>query len=382
MTDPLPHDPPDQPTLPAAIRHPAEPLLLLDKELCLRNIREAVGKARRLGVSFRPHFKTHQSHTIGRWFRAEGVDRITVSSNRMAEYFAQDGWADITVALPVNTNDMARMDRLAGSIALNLLVLDAGTVDRLGDGLGSPAALFIEVDCGQHRTGVSPTDHAAIEAILDRIARHGNLRFAGFLTHAGQSYAAAGDRQRILDAHRESTALLLALKERYAKDFPGLLLSAGDTPTFNTAEDFTGIGEVRPGNLVFHDLAQTAIGSCGPERIAVAMRCPVLAVYPERGELVVHGGAVHFSKDHLRLPDGSPCYGVLVRDRGAGWDTLETGLVLTALSQEHGTLSGPPAEIANYRPGDGVTILPVHSCLTADAMGAYTTLEGERIERL
>jgi D-serine deaminase-like pyridoxal phosphate-dependent protein len=133
---------------------------------------------------------------------------------------------------------------------------------------------------------------------------------------------------------------------------------------------------------VFHDLAQTAIGSCGPERIAVALRCPVLAVYPERGELVVHGGAVHFSKDHLRLPNGTLCYGKVVRDTGSGWDTVETGLILTALSQEHGTVAGPREAIASFQPGDGVTILPVHSCLTADAMGAYTTLEGERIERL
>ncbi len=40
-------------------------------------------KARINDVVFRPHFKTHQSHKIGQWFRNEGVNAITVSSIKM-----------------------------------------------------------------------------------------------------------------------------------------------------------------------------------------------------------------------------------------------------------------------------------------------------------
>ncbi|MEM6737764.1 MAG: alanine racemase, partial [Bacteroidota bacterium] len=75
-----------------------DPTLLLNKDICLRNIERMVAKAKHHNLTFRPHFKTHQSHEIGRWFREYGVDKITVSSLKMAEYFAEDQWGDITVA--------------------------------------------------------------------------------------------------------------------------------------------------------------------------------------------------------------------------------------------------------------------------------------------
>ena len=54
-----------------------EPTLLLDEKKCQENINFMVQKAKRSNVIFRPHFKTHQSIEVGRWFRAQGVDKIT-----------------------------------------------------------------------------------------------------------------------------------------------------------------------------------------------------------------------------------------------------------------------------------------------------------------
>ena len=46
-------------------------------------------KARRNNVAFRPHVKTHQSLAVAQWLKEEGVAKITVSSLKMAAYFAQ-----------------------------------------------------------------------------------------------------------------------------------------------------------------------------------------------------------------------------------------------------------------------------------------------------
>jgi len=66
-----------------------KPTLVLDKERCLRNIRKMAEKANKHNLHFRPHFKTHQSIEIGRWFRDFGVKAITVSSVEMAQYLAK-----------------------------------------------------------------------------------------------------------------------------------------------------------------------------------------------------------------------------------------------------------------------------------------------------
>src|SRR6476620_10300974 len=82
------------------------PTLLLDEARCRRNIERMASKARRSNVRFRPHFKTHQSAQIGEWFREAGVNAITVSSVKMAEYFASHGWDDITIAFPANWREI------------------------------------------------------------------------------------------------------------------------------------------------------------------------------------------------------------------------------------------------------------------------------------
>ncbi len=79
-------------------------------------------KARRHNVTLRPHFKTHQSAEIGSWFRDFGINSIAVSSVEMANYFAKNGWDDITIAFPVNILETDKINKLAGNISLNLLV--------------------------------------------------------------------------------------------------------------------------------------------------------------------------------------------------------------------------------------------------------------------
>ncbi len=358
-----------------------EPTLLLDKKKCIRNIRMMVEKARRNNVTFRPHFKTHQSHEVGRWFRNEGVTKITVSSVKMAEYFAQDGWKDITVAFPVNIHEKERINRLAEKITLNLLVDDPSIIDRLGREVKYPVNIFIEVDNGYHRTGVTPADYATIDIILSEISNHKHLQFTGFLGHAGHSYKSVGVKE-VLVVHEKSLGLMLPLKEKYKASYPELILSPGDTPTCSVAESFSGMDEIRPGNLVFYDWTQTIIGSCTLDQVAVAMACPVVVVYPERQEVVIHGGGVHFSKDFLRLPDGTVSFGKVVTLAESGWSTAETGMYIKSLSQEHGIIHAPKEIAMKIKIGDFLGILPVHSCLTADAMQSYVTLDGEKISMM
>ena len=104
------------------------PTIVLDETRVRRNIARMAAKARANRVRFRPHFKTHQSAQIGEWFRAEGVQAITVSSVRMAEYFAAHGWQDITIAFPANVREIAAMNRLASQVQLHLLVESVPTV--------------------------------------------------------------------------------------------------------------------------------------------------------------------------------------------------------------------------------------------------------------
>jgi D-serine deaminase-like pyridoxal phosphate-dependent protein len=356
----------------------SRPSLLLQESICRANIRRIADRAERAGVALRPHFKTHQSHEIGRWFREAGIASCTVSSIQMAEYFARDGWKDITIAFPVNYLEAEVIDRLAAVCTLHVLAVGPQALLSLDSRISHRVHCFIEVDTGYGRTGVQPEDDKAIEEILQVITGSKHLSFAGFLTHAGQSYAAI-TVDAIMEIHTATKASMAVLGDRYRQRYPGLVLSVGDTPTCSLAEDFSGIQEIRPGNLVFYDIQQSGIGSCRREDIAIAMACPVVAAYPKRQEVIVHGGGVHFSKDAIRTEEGRMHFGEVVRLTGTGWELLAEPIFVKSLSQEHGIIQWPRAHAWQVETGDVIGVLPIHACLTADAMGTYLTTTGKVI---
>ena len=361
--------------------HIVKPTLLLDPRRCKENIKRLIDKTRAQNVVLRPHFKTHQSRMIGNWFREAGIEKITVTSVGMANYFADDGWKDITIAFPVNTRQLDEINQLAGKVNLGLLVVDAHSIDVVGDKLKHHADLWIKIDVGTHRTGIAPSDTSIMDAMLGKIRSHHHLRFAGFLAHAGHTYQGRSrtEVQRIYD---HSLDILLSLKQKYIVDFPGLTISLGDTPGASMVSPFGPVDELRPGNFVFYDLMQEEIGACTMEDIAVAMACPVVAVHPDRLQWIIYGGGIHFSKDFLVHEDGKKCFGRMATIRGASWTTvgIAGNPYISSLSQEHGVVQCTEENFDMFHPGDLTLWLPVHSCMTADAMGEYISTDGGIID--
>lgn len=354
-----------------------KPTLLLDEKKCRMNILAMAEKAIKNGVAFRPHFKTHQSLEIGRWFKEAGVDRITVSSLEMASYFAPE-WKDITVAFPVNILEIHTINKLARKIHLNLLIESVETARFLKENLRFESGFFIKIDVGTGRTGLKPDETDTIDAILQWTEDSDNLRFKGFLAHAGHTYQCRTNED-ILRVHESTLAIMAALKKQYQEKYPGLIISVGDTPGCSVAENFTGADELRPGNFVFYDLVQHQIGSCGFDQIAVAMACPIVAIHQNRNEIVVYGGGVHFSKDNMQDEQLGTIYGKIAAMKDNGWGEVIPGMYVRSLSQEHGIVVVPPSEMPKYKIGDYLIVLPVHSCMTADLMRQYLTTDGEWI---
>lgn len=359
-----------------------QPTILLDKAKCQRNIQVMSEKAKAENIQLRPHFKTHQSLGIGEWLREYGIHQATVSSLQMAEYFANGGWNDITVAFPINILEMDRINNLAKRITLNILILSKETIDFLDQRLQSPIHAFIKLDTGYHRTGVSFNDFDQLDELINAIEQAKNIQFKGFLHHAGHSYEARSQSE-VEAVHQSTLANMEVAYQRYSKRFPQIEISVGDTPTCSVMNKFGCATEIRPGNFVFYDLMMIQISACAYDEIAVAVACPVVAKYPDRNEIVIYGGGVHFSKDVIITEEGQKLYGVVVENEGKlGWGKPIEGVFLKKLSQEHGTISAPKAFIEPIKIGDILKILPVHSCMTADLLKRYLTTEGEWIEMM
>ena len=338
-------------------------------------------KAKDLHLIFRPHFKTHQSAEIGEWFREAGVRCITVSSLTMANYFADAGWDDITIAFSVNIPEIPEINELAGRIKLNVLIENTEGLQALQKKITWHTGVFIKIDTGSNRTGIEANRTPLIDQLLEGIQKSPLLQFKGFLSHTGHTYL-ANSTHDVFSRHFDALLKMKALKARYQNEWPELIISLGDTPSCSICDNFDGVDEIRPGNFVFYDLMQHKLGVCQLSDIAVRMVCPVISVHPSRNEVVIYGGAIHFAKDSIVNLDGKLLYGRIVVNENETKILLDEKNYLHALSQEHGILKVNPRELHFFKPGELVEIIPVHSCLTANLMKEYLTTEGEIIRMM
>src|SRR5256885_1763289 len=99
------------------------PAFLVDREIVERNCARMREKALRSGVGFRPHAKTHKTAEIARMQHGGATGPITVSTLAEAEFFADGGFRDITYAVPIAPEKLARAAALAARIErLNILI--------------------------------------------------------------------------------------------------------------------------------------------------------------------------------------------------------------------------------------------------------------------
>lgn len=366
------------------------PAVVLDQDRVQQNIKVMTARSAAAGARFRPHFKTHQSGAVGQWFKREGVSCITVSSLPMAEYFAEFGWKDITLAFLLNPRELPRLGELArhlddhgGRLGLTI---DSPAAARVLAEADLPVDVWFKIDVGYGRTGMEWNNASGISAIQKALGDQ--LRIAGFLTHSGHSYQAR--TRENLQAIWNTTVDRMCSARAALGGGKELLITVGDTPCCSAVESLAGVDEIRPGNFVFFDLMQLEIGSCSQYELAAAVACPVVGIYPERSCIVVHGGAVHLSKDSLDGPDGQAVYGKLgdlsiQPDGTATLGQVVPEATMVALSQEHGTIALDPdrftALCGQLEVGDLVLAWPVHSCLACENFDQYHTLDGTVLPR-
>ncbi len=347
-----------------------EPKLFINMEKVRENISRMSAKANNAGSEFRPHFKTHQSLQIGRIFREFDVSGITVSSIKMAEYFINDGWNDVTIAFPANVLATSAYNELAAKADLKTLVISPESVHKLDAGLTEKLGLYIEIDPDYGRSGVPVSDYAAIEKLIATIENSKHCTLSGFYCHAGQTYPGRSEQK----VAKTAEAVLQKL-ERLHQQFPELPICFGDTPSCSVLDNFGPVTQLSPGNFVFYDWMQVQIGACTADQIAVEMVCPVTAVFPKRQQVLIHGGAVHFSKEAIE-DNGQLNFGKPI----GKFESNQT--YLKSVSQEHGLIQCSDDVFSSIQVGDAVRIFPIHSCLTANLMRAYHTEEGAIIDHM
>lgn len=309
------------------------------------------------GIRLRPHSKTHKSPQIARWQIERGAVGICCAKLGEAEVFAEAGIEDIRLPYPLNPANANRVIRLLDRTHLSFIVDHRAVARQWSDEMsraGKVVDVLVKVDVGFHRCGIDPGAADAVDMVREVSALPG-LRLRGLLAHAGHAYH-ANTEEHMRDIAGSEARLLCDLATACRKAGVQIEeLSAGATPPARYSLRQRGLTEYRPGNYVYFDRTQVALGAATLDDCALTVLATVVSK-PAADRIILDCGSKTLSSDGARGFSPAP---------GSGLVLSHEHLLIERLSEEHATVrvtnGATPLE-----PGDRVQVLPNHSCVVSN----------------
>ena len=212
----------------------ASPALLIYPERIEENIRRMIALAG--GVArLRPHIKTHKLAEIVRMQLEQGITRFKAATIAEAEMAASCEAPDVLLAYqPVGPNGarLLRLVQMFPTTRFAAVVDDLSVVRQLSDlftAADRVLEVFVDVDCGMHRTGAAPDDRAV--QLYKEISRSSGLKVAGLHAYDGHIH----DADPVVRKARCEAAFGPVHELRARLIQAGLsvpIIVAGGTPTF------------------------------------------------------------------------------------------------------------------------------------------------------
>jgi D-serine deaminase-like pyridoxal phosphate-dependent protein len=327
------------------------PALLLHRDRIEANLRQMVAIA---GDPLRlwPHVKTHKLPELIAWQVGLGIAQFKCATIAEAEMVAGvEGVRSILLAVQPVGPQIERWIRLASrfpGISWSAVVDDAGVVESLRSAaaacaIAKPLGLWIDLDVGQHRTGIAPG--RVCDGLLQSVrAASPTLRFDGL--HAYDGHLGIPDLAERTRLCHEAFAPVAALRASLETELGHRLqVLAGGSPTFAIHAARSDVS-LSPGTTVLWDAGYAHKMPDLPFQPAAVLLSRVISrpaarqVCLDLGHKAVASEMPHPRTVFLNLPDA------------------------TALShsEEHLVVEAPAAD--SFRVGDVVYSLPWHVCPT------------------
>ncbi|CAN5382115.1 DSD1 family PLP-dependent enzyme [soil metagenome] len=374
------------------------PALVLDLDVFERNLVVMASWAAERHVRLRPHAKAHRCAAISAMQIAAGAAGVCVQTLGEAEALVDAG---ALAGLPLDdihlSNEIVdprKLDRLvalllrAPALTFSLVVDSALGIDRLAAALRASdcldrIAVVVEVDVGQGRCGVQPTQAGRLAR---QVVSHG-LRFAGLQAYQGKAQHLRSAAEREAATLHAAQLARAAQASVTAVGVACPLVTGSGTGTFNFDAASGVYNELQPGSYLFMDADyernEPAAGAPRFEQ-SLFVRSQVIS----RG--VSHAVIDAGQKSHS-IDSGMPrVHGVDLEFRSSGDEhgTLHpkawSGVAATARLASPGT--APPApgtpRAGDLLPqiGDIVWLVPGHCDPTVNLHDFYVGVRGGLVE--
>ncbi|MGL4550400.1 MAG: D-TA family PLP-dependent enzyme [Gemmataceae bacterium] len=342
------------------------PSLLFYADLIRQNIGRAVELAGGPG-RLRLHVKTHKCPDIVKLERSFGITKHKVATVAEAEMVASCDAPDVLLSYPAVGPTVGRMVALVKAypgtrfsvLADHPLALEQ--LSAAASAAGVEIDVMLDVDVGQHRTGIAPGPEAA--QLYEAIDRLPGVRPAGLHVYDGHNNQAAFDERQAAALKQLDPALKLR-DTLLARGLPVERFVVGGTPTFPIYArlDLPGL-ECSPGTLVLHD---GGYGSKFPDLAGFTPAALLLT------RVISRPTATRVTFDlgvKAVASDPGPGKRLVLIDLPAHEQVLQ--------SEEHLVIETP--EAARLKPGDVALAIPTHVCPTVALHRQAYVVEGGKV---
>ena len=337
------------------------PALIIIEDRMDRNILHMQTLADENYSWLRPHIKTHKSVDIAHRQITLGATGITTAKLSEAEIMYGSGINDIFIANQItHPLKINRLKMLHAQCRVIIGMDNEQQIELLRPAFQKtirPLEVRIEIDSGFGRCGIK--DNKVLLNLAQKISAEPWLLLEGIFTHAGQVYSAGSEEEVAKIGDAEAKAAELAHTFLHKKGIEVQTVSVGSTPTAKYAVRNDTVNEIRPGNYVFYDGIQLALGSARAESCSLFVMATVIS-QPQKDQIVIDAGSKALGLDRgahsLQLISG---YGTPINIEA----TIER------VSEEHGILKLKQAQMINL--GSPVIILPNHACSVANLFEKY-----------
>ena len=204
---------------------------------------------------WRPHLKTAKSKQVIDRLLKHGVSHLKCATTRELQAGCEAGASDVLLAYPVTGANARRVEALASQfpgVRISLLVEDSESIRRW---LGKPVGLFVDVNPGMDRTGISQSH---VEEITG-LSRECGAQFRGIHYYDGH-HSQINYPEREPAAHSGYRKLIALVKALQVAGHPPPEVITSGTPAFPCALSFDGfsnpafVHRVSPGTTIYNDM--------------------------------------------------------------------------------------------------------------------------------
>lgn len=318
------------------------PVPVVDEDVVAINIGRVQRYMDEIGLSFRPHIKTHKIPALAKHQLIAGGKGITCQKISEAMVFADAGCDDILLTFNVIGDEKLRaLKTLQNKTALSVVADNETVIEGLARTFSAdkPLTVLVECDTGGGRCGVQSPDAAL--SLAELITQKPGLRFGGLM-----SFPKPFGEQ---EAERFYRTALGLLKEH---NLPCPTVSHGGTPSLFKAHEVPSATEHRAGTYIYNDRAMLRDGHCGIEQCALTVLSTVVS-RPTENRCVLDAGSKILTSDLFGFED----FGMIVGYPGAR---------IASLSEEHAVVD--ISECGRKRPdvGERLRIIPNHVCVVSN----------------